>query len=92
MTIESAAEADRAFSMLMGDEVPPRREFIESHARYAKIDFVNMSKPEIRQDYIEKKSRLIPAAFLLIGCGLVLWADLGILALACRLKQDFNFL
>jgi len=38
VTIESAAEADRIFSMLMGDEVAPRREFIESHARYAKID------------------------------------------------------
>jgi DNA gyrase subunit B len=38
VTIESAAEADRVFSMLMGDEVGPRREFIESHARYAKID------------------------------------------------------
>ncbi len=38
VTIESAAEADRIFSMLMGDEVPPRREFIESHARYANID------------------------------------------------------
>ncbi|MFN8242838.1 MAG: DNA topoisomerase (ATP-hydrolyzing) subunit B [Ferruginibacter sp.] len=38
VTIESAAEADRVFSMLMGDEVPPRREFIETHARYAKID------------------------------------------------------
>ncbi|MEP7165438.1 MAG: DNA topoisomerase (ATP-hydrolyzing) subunit B [Ferruginibacter sp.] len=38
VSIESAAEADRIFSMLMGDEVPPRREFIESHARYAKID------------------------------------------------------
>ncbi|HEY6082618.1 MAG TPA: toprim domain-containing protein, partial [Chitinophagaceae bacterium] len=38
VTIESAAEADRIFSMLMGDEVPPRREFIEKHARYAKID------------------------------------------------------
>ena len=38
VTIESAAEADRIFSMLMGDEVPPRREFIETHARYAKID------------------------------------------------------
>ncbi len=36
--IDSAAEADRVFSMLMGDEVPPRRQFIESHARYAKID------------------------------------------------------
>ncbi|MDY0201010.1 MAG: DNA topoisomerase (ATP-hydrolyzing) subunit B [Tenuifilaceae bacterium] len=38
VTISSAAEADRIFSMLMGDEVPPRREFIEKHARYAKID------------------------------------------------------
>jgi DNA gyrase subunit B len=38
VTIDSAAEADRIFSMLMGDEVPPRREFIESHARYAKLD------------------------------------------------------
>lgn len=38
VTIESAAEADRIFSMLMGDEVGPRREFIESHARYAKLD------------------------------------------------------
>ena len=38
VTIESAAEADRVFSMLMGDEVGPRREFIESHARYAKLD------------------------------------------------------
>ena len=36
--IESAVEADRVFTMLMGDEVPPRREFIETHARYAKID------------------------------------------------------
>jgi len=38
ITIESAAEADRIFSMLMGDEVPPRREFIEKHAKYANID------------------------------------------------------
>ena len=38
VTIESAAETDRVFSMLMGDEVGPRREFIESHARYAKLD------------------------------------------------------
>lgn len=38
VSIESAAEADRVFSMLMGDEVAPRREFIESHARYAKLD------------------------------------------------------
>ncbi|GAC1481885.1 MAG: DNA topoisomerase (ATP-hydrolyzing) subunit B [Flavisolibacter sp.] len=38
VSIESAADADRVFSMLMGDEVAPRREFIESHARYARID------------------------------------------------------
>jgi DNA gyrase subunit B len=38
VTIESAAEADHIFSMLMGDDVPPRREFIEAHAKYAKID------------------------------------------------------
>ncbi len=38
VTIESAAEADYTFSMLMGDEVPPRREFIESHAKFARID------------------------------------------------------
>jgi DNA gyrase subunit B len=38
VTIDSAAEADHIFSMLMGDEVPPRREFIETHAKYAKID------------------------------------------------------
>ncbi|GAB5556506.1 MAG: DNA topoisomerase (ATP-hydrolyzing) subunit B [Schleiferiaceae bacterium] len=38
VTIDSAAEADRVFSMLMGDEVPPRREFIEKNAKYAKID------------------------------------------------------
>jgi DNA gyrase subunit B len=38
VTIESAAEADSVFSMLMGDEVAPRREFIETHAKYAKID------------------------------------------------------
>ncbi|HAN20004.1 MAG: DNA gyrase subunit B [Bacteroidetes bacterium GWC2_33_15] len=38
ITIESAAEADHIFSMLMGDEVPPRREFIEKHAKYARID------------------------------------------------------
>jgi DNA gyrase subunit B len=36
--IDSAAEADRVFSMLMGDEVPPRRAFIEANAKYAKID------------------------------------------------------
>ncbi|MBR4135923.1 MAG: DNA topoisomerase (ATP-hydrolyzing) subunit B [Bacteroidales bacterium] len=38
ITIENAAEADRVFSMLMGDEVPPRREFIEQNATYANID------------------------------------------------------
>lgn len=38
ITIESAAEADYVFSMLMGDEVPPRREFIETHAKFARID------------------------------------------------------
>jgi|JI9StandDraft_1071089.scaffolds.fasta_scaffold00596_19 DNA gyrase subunit B len=38
ITIESGAEADRVFSMLMGDEVPPRREFIEKNAIYAKLD------------------------------------------------------
>jgi len=36
--IENGTEADRIFSMLMGDEVPPRREFIEKNAKYAKID------------------------------------------------------
>lgn len=38
VTIESAAEADHLFSVLMGDEVPPRREFIEKNAKYAKVD------------------------------------------------------
>jgi len=38
VNIDSAAEADHIFSMLMGDEVPPRREFIEKHAKYANID------------------------------------------------------
>ncbi len=38
VTIDSAAEADHLFSMLMGDEVAPRRTFIEKHSKYAKID------------------------------------------------------
>ncbi|MBO7523061.1 MAG: DNA topoisomerase IV subunit B, partial [Bacteroidales bacterium] len=38
VSIENAAEADRIFSMLMGDDVPPRREFIEKNAKYANID------------------------------------------------------
>ena len=38
VTIESLAEADNVFSMLMGDEVPPRRDFIEKNAKYARID------------------------------------------------------
>ncbi|MGD1318421.1 DNA topoisomerase (ATP-hydrolyzing) subunit B [Chryseobacterium sp. 2R14A] len=38
VTIDNAVEADGVFSMLMGDEVPPRREFIEKNAKYAKID------------------------------------------------------
>ncbi len=38
VTIDSAVEADGVFSMLMGDDVPPRREFIESHAKYARLD------------------------------------------------------
>jgi hypothetical protein len=38
VTIDSLSEADRVFSMLMGDEVPPRRDFIEKNAAYAKID------------------------------------------------------
>ncbi len=38
VSIDSAAEADRVFAMLMGDDVPPRREFIERNAKYANID------------------------------------------------------
>ncbi|GIZ14825.1 DNA topoisomerase (ATP-hydrolyzing) subunit B [Capnocytophaga catalasegens] len=38
VTIENGSEADRIFSMLMGDDVPPRREFIEKNAKYANID------------------------------------------------------
>jgi len=38
ITIDNLTEADRVFSMLMGDEVPPRRAFIEKNAKYAKID------------------------------------------------------
>lgn len=38
VTIDDAMEADRVFSMLMGEEVPPRRDFIERNAKYAKVD------------------------------------------------------
>jgi DNA gyrase subunit B len=38
ITIENAAEAERTFSMLMGEDVPPRRQFIEENAHYANID------------------------------------------------------
>lgn len=38
VSVDNAAEADRIFAMLMGDEVPPRRDFIEKNAKYAKID------------------------------------------------------
>jgi DNA gyrase subunit B len=39
ITIDNGVEADRVFAMLMGDDVPPRREFIETHAKFANIDF-----------------------------------------------------
>jgi DNA gyrase subunit B len=38
VTIENAADCDHVFSMLMGDDVAPRREFIEANATYANID------------------------------------------------------
>jgi DNA gyrase subunit B len=38
VSIEDAVEADEVFSMLMGDEVGPRREFIEQHAKTAELD------------------------------------------------------
>jgi DNA gyrase subunit B len=38
VSVESAAEADHLFSMLMGDEVAPRRDFIEKNAKYARVD------------------------------------------------------
>ena len=38
ITIDNAEEADHIFSVLMGDEVPPRRKFIQSHAKYAQLD------------------------------------------------------
>jgi DNA gyrase subunit B len=38
VSIDDAREADRYFSMLMGDEVPPRRAFIEANAKYARVD------------------------------------------------------
>ena len=38
VTIEDAAEADRVFSMLMGNEVPPRKRFIQTHAKSATLD------------------------------------------------------
>ena len=38
VTIEDAAAADEIFNMLMGEEVPPRRKFIQTHARYATLD------------------------------------------------------
>lgn len=38
VTVEDAAEADRTFDMLMGNEVPPRKRFIQTHAKHAKLD------------------------------------------------------
>jgi DNA gyrase subunit B len=38
VTVEDAAEADRTFDMLMGNEVPPRKRFIQTHAKNAKLD------------------------------------------------------
>jgi len=38
VTIDNAAEADEVFNMLMGDEVPPRKRFIQSHAKMATLD------------------------------------------------------
>jgi DNA gyrase subunit B len=38
VTIDNGTEADRVFSMLMGEDVPPRREFIEKNAKYANVD------------------------------------------------------
>ncbi len=47
VNIENAAEADRIFSMLMGDEVPPRREFIERKMRITQISTQNDSQKRI---------------------------------------------